>query len=260
MRVSINPSTDKVSINTEVKVKQSVSIMKDAFQVLGQNNPENVCLAFSGGKDSIVVAYLAKKYFGINRGLCEQSFCFPKDKADYKHLAEALGLDITFSEILTDTWLQQNPQFIFPSQNVGSKFYLLRQQTATREYSEGSNKFGKKFGAIITGRRNQENAVRNDYYIRKNGIMQIHPLRYWRTDEIWSFILEHNLPYPSIYTTELGLAEGATPWCNINVKKAGGRDKCWEMVYQHDKQYFINHIAEHYDEAKEWLRLGQKGK
>lgn len=260
-RYNINPNTDKVYIDTTQKVKHTLEIMQKAFMECGLNKNDvgnNVCLAFSGGKDSIVVAYLAKVYFGVDKGLCEQSFCFPNDKYEFKQMGEVLGLDITFSEILTDEWLIHNPHFIFCNQKLGSKFYLLRQQTAVREYSEGNNKHNTRFKAILTGRRNQENSIRKDFYTRKNGIMQIHPLRYWETREIWSFILENNLPYPSIYTTELGLAEGATPWCNVNVEKAGGRAKCWEMIYNHNKSYFTNHIAKYYDEAQEWLQLGQK--
>lgn len=255
MRESINPALYRERQNTEAVLGQSLIILEKAISELNSNN---ICLAFSGGKDSIVAAFIANKYFGIKVGVCEESFCFPRDRIDYRDLAKKMGLEISFVETLNDSWLKKNDQYIFPSQKLGSKFYSLRQQAAVKSYSEGRNVLDRSFFGVITGRRNQENAVKKDYYRRSNGIMQIHPLRYWRTEQIWSFILDNNLPYPSIYTTKLGLAEGATPWCNINVSKAGGRKQCWQMVYEHDADYFRNHIAINYEEAEQWLRLEQQ--
>jgi 3'-phosphoadenosine 5'-phosphosulfate sulfotransferase (PAPS reductase)/FAD synthetase len=262
-RYNINPESEILSLDTTKKVMQTLQIMQTAFssmQLSKKEVTEKVCIAFSGGKDSIVIAYLANKYFGIRRGICEQSFCFPKDKEDFKKVATALNLDITFKESLNDNWLVGNSQYIFCDQKQASKFYLLRQQTSVRKYSEGANKYGIKFSVVLTGRRNQENSIRKDFYLRKNGILQAHPLRFWETKEVWSFIQQNNLPYPSIYTTDLGLAEGATPWCNINVEKAGGRDNCWRMIYLHDKDYFLNHIAKKYHEAAVWAKVERQSK
>lgn len=201
-------------------------------------------IAWSGGKDSIVVAHLLQE-FGIKKALCEVSFCFPQDKVEYRKIGAHLGLDVTFSERLTDAWLKLHPQFIFPKMKVGKQFYALRQQAAIKEAAKGHTGY-------FTGRRTQENQVPAMAYTNKDGTVTVHPLRAWKSVEVWQYIRHFDLPFPSIYSTPLGRAEGATPWCNINTTKYT-REQCWKMVYDHDPVFFRNHLAQNYGEAKKYL-------
>jgi 3'-phosphoadenosine 5'-phosphosulfate sulfotransferase (PAPS reductase)/FAD synthetase len=39
----------------------------------------------------------------------------------------------------------------------------------------------------------------NTFYARGNQIVQCYPLANWTAADVWSYILKHDLPYPSLY-------------------------------------------------------------
>jgi len=217
----------------------------DALGEVFQKHGADFIIAWSGGKDSIVVAHLMRE-FGIRKAVCEVSFCFPGDVVEYRKISNFLGLETTFTEGLNDDWLKRNPKFIFPKMKYGQQFYAARQQATVKRAAQGHTGY-------ITGRRTQENMVPSMCYTNKNGTVTVHPLRTWTSIEVWQYIKHFELPYPSIYLSPLGRAEGATPWCNINTSKYN-RATCWKMVYDHDPVFFRNHLAQHYDEAREALK------
>ena len=214
------------------------------FQTLINQWGSHWSIGFSAGKDSVVVAYLASQ-FGIVDGCCEESFCFPKDRKEMRLMAKKMGLNIQFRDSLSDDWLIDNPHFIFPYPKDSGLFYAKRQQRSIKSHAKG-------YVGLITGRRHEENSIPNKLYQTSDGLWNFHPIAKWKSEDIWGYIKWKQLPFLSIYESELGQLEGATPWCNISRKYTPNTNKCWALVYNHDKTYFLNHLINVYPQAKEF--------
>jgi len=237
----INYNLDNIEVDEQRMIVLERQALSD-FNKLVAKHGNNFFLGFSAGKDSVVAAYFASK-FGIKNGACDDSFCFPEDKLQMREIARAMNLNIKFDSFLTDTWLLKNPKYIFPFAKDSSVFYSKRQQKTIKHYAKG-------FTGLITGRRHQENFIKAEMYQTKDGMLHFHPLSKWKSEEVWAFIKWKKLPYLSIYSTPLGQQEGATCWCNISRAKTPKENDCWELVYQHDKNFFVNDLVKLYPQAR----------
>lgn len=170
----------------------------------------NAVIAFSGGKDSIVAAFLARR-LGFSLAVCEESFCFTRQKADTRMIAKHLRLQVEYREILSWNFLSKSPKWIFPPLKEQGAMYGQRQQKSVKQYART-----KGYEAIIYGRRTQENTVKSTLYSTKDWLVHCHPIRDWSTSEVWHFIRSHKLPYPDIYEHEIGMKEGNTPFVFVS--------------------------------------------
>mgnify|MGYP003631377409 CR=1 FL=1 len=228
-----------VDINRlEMLEKQATFDFKNLVSKFGND----FVLGFSGGKDSVVVSHFASQ-FGINKGSCEYSFCFPKDKTEMKLIAKQMGLEIEFMDSLSDEWLLDNKKYIFPKGKDSSVFYLKRQQKSIKNFAKGHT-------GLITGRRHEENQIKDMLYKTVDGMYHFHPLANWNSKDIWGYIKWKKIPYLSIYDNELGQMEGATCWCNISRRKTPNEMDCWRLIYNYDNEYFKNHLMKHYTNAR----------
>lgn len=248
---TIKPNQFKDIVDTSAKLRESISILKTALVSIPA---ESVCLAFSGGKDSIVAAHIAHKYLGIKSAICELSFCLPNHILDFKKSAEQFGLKVSYKSGLDWRWLSKNPQYIFPKKEIRGKFYSLRQQKTIKKYC-----LEMGFKACITGRRGQENTIKLPFYYTKDRVLQIHPLAAWKTEDIWSYIIANKLFYPRLYDSAYGL-EGASSWVALfDEHYPNGREGCWQILFEEDENYFKSVLIERVEEAKNWyINHGKK--
>lgn len=229
-------------------------------------DPNKWCIAFSGGKDSIVLSYLIREYFkNIEptrtsipfRGISEISFCFKSGINDTIRIAAELGMELETREGLTWNWLKkpQNHKYCAPPMSIQSNVYSMRQQRTVKN-------FGKEKGmtGVFYGRRKQENTVRQPLYQLKSGQWQCHPLREWTTDEIWWFIHTYEVPYPKLYHSEIGKKEGFTPFLLppehfTNHAEQGG---VWHVIHEYE-DWIVPKMAEFYEPAKAYIDYYVKG-
>lgn len=246
----VNYFIDRIELDIE-NLMRLESKAKDDFAQLVSKFGNDFILGFSGGKDSIVVSHFAKQ-FGITKGCCEYSFCFPRDKEQMVSISKQLGLDIEFFDSLSDAWLERNPKYIFPNTMDSGKFYSKRQQRTIKKYAKGHV-------GLITGRRHEENSIRDVLYKTADGLYNFHPLANWKSKDIWQYIKWKGLPYLSIYDSELGQLEGATPWCNISKTKTPNENDCWRLVYNYDNHFFKSHLVKYYKNAKQYYEKVVQG-
>jgi phosphoadenosine phosphosulfate reductase len=71
------------------------------------------------------------------------------------------------------------------------------------------------FGALIIGRRRTQAQTRSDLPLVQGGIrVRVNPLAGWSRDEVWEFILRHDVPYNALHDlgfTSIGDAPLTTP-------------------------------------------------
>src|SRR5215207_6461997 len=93
------------------------SLIDDALAILHSacegTPPEHAVLAYSGGKDGLAVALLAKR-LGIFTGVCDESYYFTKQREDVRATAARLELNVAFREYLRLDYLVRHPEFVFP--------------------------------------------------------------------------------------------------------------------------------------------------
>jgi 3'-phosphoadenosine 5'-phosphosulfate sulfotransferase (PAPS reductase)/FAD synthetase len=191
----------------------------------------NSLLAYSGGKDGLVVSHLVNRVAPIP-GVCETSFYFDKQEEDIRATAERLGIKVVYRDSLDFDWLRRHPDFLFSdSSSIRSRTFAIRQQsTVAREVRRGS------YTAAIYGRRTEENTVKAERYTAK-GFEQFHPIREWKTSHIWEYIEKHKIGIPWFYTTPLNDKMGNGPFISLRASAAGGKEAAWELVESLDKRF-----------------------
>lgn len=194
---------------------------------------EKLLVAYSGGKDSIVVAHLAAQ-LGITDAVCEISYCSPLQVADFKKTAAQLNLNVTYKDSLSWEWLANHPKWIHGPLSEAGGFYSLRQQRTIKRHAAQ-----EKYQGIIYGRRTEENTVKAEIYQTKDGKNHCHPIRSWTTAEVWAYIHAHQIHYPGIYDHPIGKKEGNTP---LNRLPQEHWSNPWAALHSYDPTYVQNFV------------------
>lgn len=175
-------------------------------------------LAFSGGKDSIVLCHLLATHYGVKDAVCANSYWFARTDADVRtKVVPSLGIHVTYWDRLGAFWIFQraNRKYIWPTDSrVFGQFYSLCQQSTVKRHAIGNG-----YDAVLYGRRKQENVVVASTYRTVDGLNNCFPLYSWRHEHVWTYIRRYDLPVPSIYEYELGAKEGCTSWNMIDPKQ-----------------------------------------
>lgn len=191
-------------------------------QALAQSS--NPLLAYSGGKDALVVALLMREH-GVTTGVSEMSFYFQQQEADIISTAQRLGLDISWQYRFDDEWLRRHPQYLFSDDTKVRAQSFTRQQGTVRQYAKKHD-----HDLVVFGRRTEENTVRSHLY-ETQGYLSFHPVREWRETHVWEFLAHHQITKPWIYTTAYGeLVSGNGPFYSLKASLAGGINEAWAIV------------------------------
>jgi 3'-phosphoadenosine 5'-phosphosulfate sulfotransferase (PAPS reductase)/FAD synthetase len=181
-------------------------------------------IAFSGGKDAIVVAHMCG-LVGIRDAVCETSFYMEKQKHCVIKTASDLGLNARFMSSLSDDWLRKHREIIFSNDTkIRSWTFSARQQSTVKKHA---NRY--KYDCQIFGRRTQENSVKSTLYKTEAGL-QCHPIRDWTEKDVWDYFAKHGIRIPWIYGTRFGQLEGNAPFYTLKEKDMGSIDNCWALI------------------------------
>ena len=132
---------------------------------------ENPTIAFSGGKDSLVVAHLMAQH-GVTDGACELSFYYQRQEDSIREQAARSGFNITFYRRLDDDWLRRRNHIIFTSDTAArAASFAARQQKTVAIHAKKN-----RHDLIAFGRRTEENSVPRHLYKNKAG-WSFHPIR-----------------------------------------------------------------------------------
>jgi len=155
-----------------------------------------ICL--SGGKDSLVTAYLLREAAGrCVDAFTEISMLFPEDEQDVRQAAAALGYGPHYNHELTYDKLARCYQEVFPpARYVFWKLDVLRHRASIPKFVKRSD-----HDLLIFGRRCGENSVGKGHYYATGGRHTLLPIREWTTAQVWEFIRRKRISYPRQYDT-----------------------------------------------------------
>lgn len=187
-------------------------------------------LAYSGGKDSLVVAHIIQQAGlmpSIHSAVCETSFYMQRQLEDIQDIAQAFTCDVIYKDSLDWSWLRQHPEVVFSNDpTIRGWSFAQRHQKSVADYAREH-----KADAIVFGRRTQENTVPSHLYYRKQvQHWSCHPIREWTTDDVWEYIQLYNVRVPWIYSNDFGKHAGNAPFYTLRARSMGGVDQAWDLI------------------------------
>ncbi len=178
----------------EYKVAMAKEVVVKAIELFG----DKIALAFSGGKDSLVVLHLTLQVYPDVLVIYNNTGVeFPETNTYVRKLKEKWNLRMVvtrpelsfFKEIKSRGWATHDDRWC-----------------CTPLKKDPAKKILKELGikALIVGTRRTESIYRRHIYPFKiyktdEETVRIHPIHDWNDREVWLYIKKHNLPYNPLY-------------------------------------------------------------
>lgn len=205
--------------------------------------------AWSGGKDSIVLATLCEKakITDCVLGRCNLEF---QSFMDWIEANKPAGLEIINTGLDMD-WLIKNQNLIFPDAAGLTKWCKAIHLKAQYQYFKA-----RKLDILILGRRKADgNFVGrgNNIYTNGKGITNYSPMADWSHEMVLAYIAYNNLLLPPIYEWVNGYKRGTHAW----PMRPGyaSKEEGWRETYSIDPA-IVQEAAKHFESAKLFLEGG----
>ena len=205
--------------------------------------------AWSGGKDSIVLADLCEKA-KINKSMIALSGLeYPTfEKWCIENSPEGCTVIRTGQDL---KWLSEHQFMLFPQESsTASHWFSIVQHSAQRKYFKDKN-----LEMILLGRRKADGnyvGKGTNIYSDSKGVTRFSPLSEWEHKHILAYIHYFKLQLPPIYEWANGYVCGTHPWPAR--QHTGSEENGWREVYSIDKSIVIN-AAEYIPGAAKFLEV-----
>lgn len=206
---------------------------------------KHAAFAWSGGKDSIVLASLCERA-GVNEGYfayCDLDYpefvkwCSDNKPACVEMMHTGYGLE----------WLAKHQELIFAEGLIGQRWHQISQRGPfTRMF------FDKKLDVLIVGHRviDGNNCGKDGYIRKKSGEVRYTPIADWPHEVVLGYIHYHNLSLPPIYGWKDGFVIGTHAWPEREFCKT--LEQGYREVYKIDPSIIIS-AADYIQSARHFL-------
>lgn len=223
-------------------------IDKTVEDIKKQTKNKDTVYAWSGGKDSIALAFVVEKA-GIHEGLC--TICdleYPAFK-EWLLMNKPKGITIINTKQDLD-WLSENEHMLFPDSKRRSRWFSIVQHKGQRYYTKKRQAEVLILGRRIAdgnyvGKRKGENS-----YIDREGFIRFSPISDWRHEDVLALIHYYELDLPPIYYWSNGFKNGTHPWpARPHTKNV---QDGWRQIYEIDPSIVLK-ASTKIDSAKKFL-------
>lgn len=164
--------------------------------------------AWSGGKDSIPLAYVCEQA-RIRR--CVLGMTNLEYRGFLQWVTDWMPHELTVKNTGQDlAWLRDNPDMLYPRDcRIAGKWFKQVQHRAQAEYFRD-----EKLDVLVLGRRKADgNMTGGEHGIyTSDGITRYSPLRDWPHEFVLAFIHYHGITMPPIYRYPRGFRVGTGSW------------------------------------------------
>lgn len=193
---------------------------------------KNAAYAWSGGKDSIVLADLCRQA-GITRGFFAYCDLDYPEFIDWVRSHKPDGVEMLHTGYDLD-WLAEHQELIFARGAIGQRWHQISQKGPFTKMF-----FDNQLDVLLVGHRTIDgNVCGSDGFIRKRtGEVRYAPIHDWPHELLLGYIHYHKLELPPIYEWRDGYIQGTHAWPE--------RDFCdtleqgWREVYEIDPSIVI---------------------
>ncbi len=199
----------------EELIKQAIERYKD-----------NIAVACSFGKDSIIVLHMALNYNPNIKVVFENTGVeFPETIKYKKMMVKKWNLNLietkpikTFWQCLKEYGLPQprgkgkhrEPKCCYYCKN--RPFKLIKKEFHLQAIFTGLTKWESRQRKLLVGRYDHKEEERDGikfcgqrYYMNTDNIWKYHPIAYWKEEDVWNYIKKNNIPINPVYTKWNGL-------------------------------------------------------
>lgn len=213
-----------MSMSLEEKIEHSKNIIKEA---IGKYGPENMAVAWTGGKDSTTMVWLyreACKELGVKVPMCmfiDEGYVFEEIWDIFNQLKKEWGLDARIAKntdvsskaskvgdmVKVSTLNERNKKEIeileftdeeFPFEPESFVGNHLMKTVAMNVFMEENN-----IKALATAIRwdEQEARIEEDYFSPRKmpPHMRVQPILHFKERDIWNFMFKYKIPFCVLY-------------------------------------------------------------
>lgn len=195
---------EKVDRPLSVKLEETRAIITNNLDQFGSE----VVVAFSGGKDSLLVLHLIREHYpGVTVAFSNTGVEYPETRAFVSQIAEEWALNLVTLHPYKKNFWQCVKEYGFSGKKGKAHSphsrccYYLKEMPMKLAI--------KKNGwlAIFTGQTASESRVRmfvardkgTCYFARDYGAYKINPILWWTEQEVWDFTNQEGLPHNPLY-------------------------------------------------------------
>lgn len=201
----------------------NAAVAQVSESIMNTTAGKKIAYAWSGGKDSLVIADICK-----NLGI--ENCVFGHNELEYPAFLNCMENKPDNCEVINSgqdlDWIAKRPAMLFPQNAVVvSRWYELVQKRAIRRYSNAHN-----LDMILVGHRKADgNYVGRGSNICSNnaGVTRFSPLANWPHEMVLAYIHYYDIPLPPIYEWKDGYRCGTHCWpsrVGMESVEAGWRD------------------------------------
>ena len=185
----------------EKLLSQANQIIVEALKICSRSY-----IAFSGGKDSLVVAHLVSQVnSNIPMVYCDDELLYPEHVEFINAAKERMGerLRIVVGGSLHRQWFR--PWVMWPRWREPHPSMEWHKWQLGQTITPGHLASRLGYNAVFLGLRRQESLRRADILIASTGIDElgqityINPILEWSDDDVWNYILNEGLEYCTVY-------------------------------------------------------------
>ena len=234
-------------------------------------------IAFSGGKDSLVVEHLVSRIDdSVPLVYCDDEMLYPE------HVSYMLDMKAVFGDRLRVVtggathadWFvpwKTTPRWREPDPDMQMEpFDWMHVAISAGKRKIGSGQFAARLGydSAILGMRRAESLRRADILAsssgisRLNGITYINPIIEWTARDVWQYIQDHELPYCGVYDVmeAIGVGRHKSRVGPLPLSQGDHLWKGWpqmyiELIRAYGRRWIIPRRKPHKMDMLTWLEL-----
>lgn len=210
------------------KIKRAEKVIQESAS---KWKPEEIAIAWTGGKDSTVILDMARRVFGnkipFRVMFNDSTLEFDEIYEFVKKYKREWDLDLLWIK-----HLDQDLAAYQKSQDQDEQMEIMRI-AKINAINFSIEEYNLK--AFLSGIRKDEHEARADetYFSKRSTHMRVHPILDFTINDIWKYIKEYNVPYVDLYDKgykSLGEKPFTSPVDDPDAPERAGRDATKEKV------------------------------